>query len=98
MCALCGGRGESHQLESCPNLPSSTKIEVLVERFDAQGVSYANKSQNQSIPPTSKPIDTWVTVTPKKRMCATKASKVVNSMSKAVNPPIVKDYSFCFTS
>jgi len=30
--ALCGGK--SHQLESCPNLSVSKKIEVLVEQFD----------------------------------------------------------------
>ena len=74
VCPLCEGEGELHQLESCPKLPVSKKIEVLVERFDAQGVSFANKSRSQSSStssPSSKPIDTWVTVTPKKRMRVT---------------------------
>ena len=36
----------SHQLESCPNLSVAKKIEVLVERFDAQGISLTNKAHN----------------------------------------------------
>ena len=90
VCPLCGG--ESHQLESCPKLPVSKKIEVLVERFDAQGVSFANISRSQSSStssPSSKPIDTWVTVTPKKRMRAINRPTVPTNGSKPATPPIV---------
>jgi len=39
---LCGG--ESHQLKIFPKLPAQTKIEVFVEKFDAEVVSQANKT------------------------------------------------------
>jgi len=68
VCPLCGGH--SHQLEACPNLPMAKKVEVLVERFDAQGVSLANKVVGSSSAGPSQPLDTWVTVTPKKHMRA----------------------------
>jgi len=57
--------GDSHQLEACPNLPVLEKVKVLVERFHALGVSLANKYVSSSLAGTSKPIDTWVIVTPK---------------------------------
>ena len=79
---VCGG--ESHQFESCPNLPMSKKVEVPVERFDAQGVSFSNKSQSHSTHGTSKPIDTRVTVTLKKRMRSNKSYEVVHSTNTVV--------------
>jgi len=60
--------GDSHQLESYPNLPVSKKIEVLVERFNAPGVSLADKSVNPSSTTLTHSGDTWVTVSPKKRV------------------------------
>jgi len=66
--------------EACPNLPMSKKVEVLVEHFYAQGVSLANKSVSTASAGQSNPIDTWVTVTPKKRMKANRTSKIVNSV------------------
>jgi len=35
VCPLCGN--DSHLLDSCPKLPLNKKIEVIVEKFDAQG-------------------------------------------------------------
>ena len=90
MCPLCGG--DSHQLESCPKLPVSSKIEVLVERFDAQGVFYANKSHSGSAAnPSSpnQPIDTWVKVTPKKRMRAVRNPNMLKTWSLNAIPPSV---------
>ena len=65
VCPLCGG--ESHQLQSCPNLPLTQKVEVLVEKFDATGVTKvsANSSANP-MPPSVN--ETWVTVCPQKRV------------------------------
>jgi len=56
VCPLCGG--DSHQLETCPKLPVSKKVKVLVERFDAQGVSVANKVAGSSSVGPSNPLDT----------------------------------------
>ena len=33
-CVLCVG-GESHLLEACPKLPTSKKVEVVVEKFES---------------------------------------------------------------
>ena len=93
VCSLCGG--DSHQLDSCPNLPVSSKIEVLVERFDAQGVSYANKAPSGSSSHSSSPrppIDTWVKVTPKKRMRAGRTSVLPHSKSLHTLPSSVLGY------
>jgi len=60
-----------------------------VERFDAQGVSYTNKSQGGSTSnssSSSKPIDAWVTVTPKKRM-RVRSPNVMRAGSQNVIPP-----------
>jgi len=87
VCSLCGG--DSHQLDSCPKLPVSSKIEVLVERFDAQGVSYANKSPSGPSSHSSSPrppIDTWVKVTPKKRMRAGRSSMFPHSHPSKLGP------------
>ena len=67
VCPLCGG--ESHQIQSCPNLPISQKVEVLVEKFDATGVTTA-RSTNPTQPLMNSMPNTWVTVSPKKRVKA----------------------------
>ena len=67
VCPLCGR--ESHQLQSCPNLPLTQKVEVLVEKFDATGVTKAHASSSAN--PLSPSVhETWVTVSPKKRVKA----------------------------
>ena len=71
--------GGSHQLEACPNLPVAKKVEVLVERFDASGVSFANKPVSSSLVGMTKPLGSWVTITPKKRMRAPRKPKAVFS-------------------
>ena len=65
VCPLCGG--ESHFLEACPKLPISTKVEVVVEKFES--------STNINAPPmpiapqtTHLAEESWVTVSPKKRV------------------------------
>ena len=67
MCPLCGG--ESHQMHACPKMPIAKKVEVLVEKFDATGVT---KIQPLHVPTTSSSSlnETWVTVSPKKRVKA----------------------------
>ena len=64
MCPLCGG--ESHLLQSCPKLPLSQKVEVLVEKFDATGVTTAQGGSSSD--PLSASNETWVIVSPKKRV------------------------------
>ena len=61
VCPLCGGDSQA-----CPNLPVAKKVEVLVERFDVQGVSLANKVVGSSSVGPSYPLDTWVTLNPQK--------------------------------
>jgi len=65
VCPLCGG--ESHQLQTCPKLPLSEKIEVLVEKFDATGVTIA-QTGTRSNPLSASANENWVTVSPKKRV------------------------------
>ena len=48
ICPLCGG--DSHQLNICPKLPLSQKVEVLVEKFDATGVTVAQPSTGPNLP------------------------------------------------
>jgi len=66
VCPLCGG--ESHQLESCPKLPTTKKIEVFVEKFDASGIAKAQAPGSSSSHLTSN--ENWVTVSPKKKVKA----------------------------
>lgn len=73
VCPLCGG--ESHQLESCPKLPSQKKIQVVVQRFDessAKSTTTEPPPSDQNIPQLS---ENWVTVSPKKRMRSTSITK-----------------------
>jgi len=44
-------------------------VELLVQHFDAQGVSHAKKFFNPTTSINTKPTDTWM-VTPKKRIGA----------------------------
>ena len=57
-----------------------------MERFDAQHVSLANKIVGSSSIGPSHPLDTWVTVTPKKRMRAVRHPKGV--LSTGLAPPL----------
>ena len=96
VCPLCGG--ESHQLEACPNLPVSKKIEVLIERFDAQGVSQANKGVKSNPTSNINSGDTWVSVSPKKRVRPshnTKSSKVsnLNPLSSKASPNLTQGHA-----
>lgn len=84
VCPLCGG--DLHQLESCPNLPVSKQIEVLIERFDAQGVSPANKSVIPSGTTLPNLDDTWVIVSPKKSVRAMHSSKQSKASSSTQQP------------
>jgi len=64
---LCGGN--FHQLETCPKLPITEKVEVFVEKFDASSVSKAQTPATSSHdPPLAN--ESWVTVSPKKRVKA----------------------------
>ena len=66
-CSLCGGN--FHQLETCPKLPITEKVEVFVEKFDASSVSKAQTPATSSHdPPLAN--ESWVTVSPKKRVKA----------------------------
>ena len=63
VCPLCAG--DSHLLDSCPKLPLNKTIEVIMEKFDAQGLGEPSTAPSSS---ASTPItaENWVTVTPKK--------------------------------
>jgi len=53
-------------LQTCPKLPLSQKVEVLVENFDATGVTKAQAATvSNSLSATAN--EHWVTVSPKKR-------------------------------
>jgi len=67
VCPLCGG--DSHQLNTCPNLPLSQKVEVLVEKFDATGVTVAQPPPGHHSA-SAHAQNNWVTVSPKKRVKA----------------------------
>jgi len=49
-------------------------------------VSFANKAYSQSIPGSSKPIETWVTITPNKCIRANKSPKVKPSTVTIIPP------------
>ena len=62
---MCGG--ESHLLEACPKLPTSKKVEVVVEKFESStNLNAPSMPANSHFPPPS--TDSWVTVSPKKRV------------------------------
>jgi len=63
VCPLCGG--ESHLLESCPKLPISKKVEVVVEKFDSSA-NIKDPSMNVAHQNPSFPNESWATVSPKK--------------------------------
>jgi len=54
-------------LQAFPQLPISKKVEVLVDKFDAIGVTLA-QPMNTPIPFPQPAKDNWVTVSPKKRV------------------------------
>lgn len=60
--------GDSHQLELCPKLPVPNKVEVFVEKFDAQGFAPANKTTSAEYANQPVQSENWVTVAPKKRV------------------------------
>jgi len=64
---LCGG--ESHLLEACPKLPISKKVEVVVEKFES---STNINAPSMPTAPQNPPLadESWVTVSPKKRVKA----------------------------
>ena len=59
--------GDSHQLQSCPKLPISKKVEVLMKKFDATGVIIAQPLNVPICIPLSV-NDSWVIISPKKRV------------------------------
>lgn len=66
VCPLCGG--ESHQLDSCPKLPSQKKIQVVVQKFEDGTASCPSKEPSSSTNTQIPPSENWVTVSPKKRV------------------------------
>ena len=63
VCALCGDH--DHLLELCPRLPVTPKIEVVVEKFQAHGIS-DTPSSSVSNPPDDS-LEKWIRISPKKR-------------------------------
>ena len=49
VCPLCGG--ESHQLDSCPKLPTQKKVQVMVHRFEDGATSSAPKEPSSATNP-----------------------------------------------
>ena len=67
VCPLCGG--ESHLLEACPKLPTSKKVEVVVEKFESStNINVPSMPATLQNPPSS--TDSWVTICPKQRVKA----------------------------
>ena len=62
-CPLC--EGESH---SCPRLPMHKKIEVIVEKFDAQEIGQTSPKTTAFASEPPMVTENWVTVAPKKRI------------------------------
>jgi len=63
VCALCGG--SDHLLELCPRLPAAPKIEVVVEKFEAHGLSDTPSSADP--PSQAESSEKWIRISPKKR-------------------------------
>ena len=61
--------GESHLLDACPKLPISTKVEVVVKKFES---STNINALSMPIAPQNTHLaeESWVTVSPKKRVKA----------------------------
>jgi len=86
VCPLCGAK--SHQLQYCPKMTIAKKVEVLVEKFDATGVT---KLKPLNVPNSTLPSfnDSWVTVSPKKRVKAMiQAKPKCNSGLKPKGEPV----------
>lgn len=49
VCPLC--RGDSHQLDNCPKLPSQKKIQVVVQTFEENSDYPPNKTSSSSVNP-----------------------------------------------
>ena len=63
VCALCGAN--DHLLEHCSRLPITPKIEVVVEKFQAHGIS--DLPSSSTIPPPADSSEKWIRISPKKR-------------------------------
>jgi len=81
--------GESHQLETCPNLPRTSKIEVFVEKFDTFSLTKAQSPSSSSRSPPI-PIETWVTVSPKIRVKA--MIHAIPKRNSSLNPHLKEKY------
>ena len=63
VCALCGKN--DHILDLCPSLPAPPKMEVMVEQFQAHGLS--DPTPYSDHPSGSTSSDKWIRISPKKR-------------------------------
>lgn len=60
LCPLCGR--DSHQLDSCPKLPSQKRIKVVVRKFDEADGSPQTEVLSSSSNARPAPNDNWVSV------------------------------------
>lgn len=60
LCPLCGR--DSHQLDSCPKLPSRKRIKVVVRKFDEADGSPQTEVPSSSSNAPPAPNDNWVSV------------------------------------
>lgn len=84
VCALCGS--DSHQIEVCPDLPTQSKIEIVVEKFGETNMKAdANSGNSSSSKEPMTAADQWIRVSPKKRF----RSMITSSSGKqsTLKPP-----------
>lgn len=66
VCPLCGG--ESHQLETCPQLHAQQKNQVVVQKFEEKSIRPTTNEPSSSNPIPPPLTENWVTVSPNKRV------------------------------
>lgn len=85
VCALCGS--DSHQIDSCPDLPLQTKVEIVVQKFgEAKVKAPVNEVPINSCNDPMTFADQWIRVSPKKRSRTMSSSYLGNKSSLKASP------------
>ncbi|KAJ8426467.1 hypothetical protein Cgig2_012380 [Carnegiea gigantea] len=84
VCALYGS--DAYQIDTCPDLPTQSKVEIVVEKFGgAKVTTQVNASNSTSANTPITTADQWIRVSPKKRFCSMVSSYV--GKSSPLKPP-----------
>ncbi|KAJ8436160.1 hypothetical protein Cgig2_025327 [Carnegiea gigantea] len=75
VCALCGS--PTHAIDKCPCIPSIPKIEIMVEKFQAQNIGDHKSPFQASTSGEPESKEKWIRVSPKERgrLCSTSPAK-----------------------